>query len=697
MRNRFPPLALNFLLFAALWLLAIAAYDPGLRGGFLFDDFANLPALGAQGPVDTLPAFWRYVTSGIADPTGRPIALITFLFDAHNWPADPLPFKRTNLILHLANGLLLAMFLRNLGRNLSPLARTTASDAAAVLAAGLWLLHPLFVSTTLYVVQREAMLPATFTLIGLLMWMRGRSLIVDGRVPRGLCWLTLGLGGCTLLGVLSKANGILLPALALLIECVLLSREPNADVACQANGALVLPPLGADAAKNRCVYRCAMWLLAGLPTLIVAAYLVYEGWNGLTHPALSARPWTVGERLLTEPRVLIDYLKLFWLPRPFTPGLFNDQFAASSSLWFPATTLPALLAVAGLIGGAILIRRRHPAWALAFLFFFTAQSLESSSIPLELYFEHRNYLPAMMMFWPLALWLCSQPSSCQAGDKRQAGHRVSLSLKASVATLLVLGLASMTYARADLWGNSEEQAILWAKLNPASVRAQVNAAQAEVGSGNPERAIGRLKSALAKAPGDVQIALNLLGAQCSRRSVEVSTLLSAAEALQTSNDTGTLLAGWFQRAIDQSSKPECAEMGLSNVSIFLRAALRNTQLMSSPARRQDLYSMKGQIDLERGNPKAALLDFNRALDQQIRATAAFQQAALLGAAGHPLQALAHLDHYAVEKHAESRPPFGMPRIHAWVLARQHYWDHELLHLRATLEDDMREHASQPNP
>src|SRR3546814_20068069 len=89
------------------------------------------------------------------------------------------------------------------------------------------------------------------------------------------------------------------------------------------------------------------------------------------------------------------------------PPLFrsNDHIPASTSLWSPATTLPAILVVFGLIVGAWLLRRRRPALAAAVLFYFVGQSLESSTVALELYFEHRNYLPAMLMFWPLALWL----------------------------------------------------------------------------------------------------------------------------------------------------------------------------------------------------------------------------------------------------------------------------------------------------
>src|SRR6185369_4769326 len=127
---------------------------PGLRGGFLFDDFANLPALGAFGPIDNVATFLYYITSGSADPTGRPLALLSFLIDARNWPADPAPFKRTNLLLHLLNGALLGWLLLRLGKALA--LDATRATIAAVFGSALWLLHPLLVSTVLYIVQREA-------------------------------------------------------------------------------------------------------------------------------------------------------------------------------------------------------------------------------------------------------------------------------------------------------------------------------------------------------------------------------------------------------------------------------------------------------------------------------------------------------------------------------------------------------------
>src|SRR6185312_11238941 len=185
----------------------------------------------------------------------------------------------------------------------------------------------------------------------------GRCAMQRSHYLDGIVWIAVGLGGCTMLGVLSKANGILLPALALVVEYVLLRSCANRET------------LDACLPIDRTYHR-VMLLFAWLPAALVAAYLLLQGWGGLTRGISSVRPWTLGQRLLTEPRVLMDYLDLLWLPRPFTPGLFNDHILASTSLWSPATTLPALLAMLGLIVGAWLLRRRWPALTLAILFYF---------------------------------------------------------------------------------------------------------------------------------------------------------------------------------------------------------------------------------------------------------------------------------------------------------------------------------------
>jgi len=268
MRQHLPTL---LWLSAALALTAIA-YWPGLHGGFLFDDYINLPSLGAQGPIDNWPAFWRYITSGTADPTGRPLTLLTFLLDARDWPASPYPFKCTSLMLHLINGALLFCLLLRLGNFLHGEDQARVRRSAAV-ATALWLLHPLLVSTTLYIVQREAMLPATCVLAGLLTWMHGRELIVRGRLHRGLAVSVAGIAGFTLLGALAKANGALLPLFVLLIEYVVIRPRRNIDTP-----------------KARSWYGATLFVFGILPAAAIAAYLLWVGIHAIAVGNVPPRP-----------------------------------------------------------------------------------------------------------------------------------------------------------------------------------------------------------------------------------------------------------------------------------------------------------------------------------------------------------------------------------------------------------------------
>lgn len=635
------------LLAVVVWL----AYLPGLHGDFLFDDYGSLPALGANGPVTHWATFWRYVTSGTADPTGRPLAMLTFLLDAHNWPANPFPFKRTNLILHLLNGALLYALLNKLGSLLTIDARRVR--LAALLGCALWLLHPLLASTTLYIVQREAMLAATSAMTGLLLWLHGRQQLFNGKWIAGTIWSVLGLGGFTLVGMLSKANGALLPLYALLIEVIILT--PRRPI-----------PFGAA----RRTHQAAMIAFAAIPAAALFGYVVWTGVQGLwVGGPVGTRPWSIGQRLLTEPRVLMDYLKLLWLPRPFSSGLFNDQYIASTSWLHPATTLPAILGVLVLIGVAWWQRRRHPALALAVLFYFAGQLLESTSIPLELYFEHRNYTPALLMFWPLGLWL--------------ADTRSQRLLKVALMIALPLTLAGMTHARAEVWGNVRMQGLIWARINPGSPRAQANAAEIEMGQGHPQAAIHRLDTLLAAHPDQSQLAFNLIDARCLMGGVHPADIEAARKAMQGTANAGTLFVRWFDRALPMAVAGSCRGLTPANLLTLIDAGLENPKLAAAGPQ-QDLTYLHGRVALAEHQPELALTDFTHALDLSIRPAMALQAAATLGAAGYPTQGLHLLDHYRQVQGQHASPGLGMPMLHAWVLRRQHYWPRELARLHATL-------------
>lgn len=661
--------------FFALAILAWLAYSPGLSGSFLFDDFANLSALGAYGPVTDWTTFWRYVTSGVADPTGRPLSLLTFLVDAQDWPADPYPFKRTNLMIHIGNGFLLFVLLRQLG---SLLVQSAQANAAALLGAAFWMLHPLLVSTTLYIIQREAMLPATFVLAGLYGYTIGRRMASQGE-SCGAWIAATAILSCTLLGTLSKANGALLPILALTIDFALLEKRL---------------PLHTDRAGR--VFRWVRGSAVILPSLLLVAYLAKLGWSGFVDGTAPHRPWSMGERLMTECRIVVQYLFLLWFPRPFTTGLFNDAIGVSTGLLQPWTTLASMGLIAGLLFFAILARTRWPALSLAIGFYFAAHLMESTTVQLELYYEHRNYVPALLMFWPLALWLTSPLSSdtTQLSGKLRKSTLVSPLTKQVLAATITVGLGLLTWMRADLWGNTQEQAALWALQNPESPRAQAYAAQLDMSRGDPGAAIRRLEPLLARKPDELQLALNLLGAKCQSGSVNQGDISQAAAALRSTRTLERMGYQWFQRAISALPNPSCPTLDAEALGQLVAAAWQNPIAASIPGRRQDLHNLRGQLALAADKPGKALKHFNLALEAEPRPGVALSQAAQLAQAGEPELALQHLSHLDALDVPEPRGWSNMGDIHHWVLARHNYWEHEIQHLITVLKQDATSSATE---
>lgn len=639
--RRWPILCLALLLFATWW-----AYAPGLSGGFLFDDFVNLDKLSSPGPVDDWPTFWRYITSGSADPTGRPLSLLSFLLDARQWPADPGPFLRTNLLLHLLNGVLLFELLRRLDGILSTKSR---GYGAPLLGAGLWLLHPLFVSTTLYIVQREAMLPATFTMLGLLAYVRGR-LLAERAPRRALAWMIGGIGVGTALATLCKANGILLPVLAWVLEAGILRRRVTAAP------------------------RWFTVVFLTLPTVAIAAYLLSR--LPALHAQVPNRGWTTAERLLTEGRALFDYLYLLVVPRVLSTGLYNDGYVVSRGLFDPPTTLFALAAIGALLAVGIALRRRAPAVSCAILFFFAGHLLESTTIPLELYFEHRNYLPALLLFWPLG----------RAIDQWRATPAVRIGMAVALLALC----AAITWQRATLWGQPDRMTALWARQNAASSRALVTTAIYRMRAGDFEGPRRMLDALSRERPYDLQIALNRVNAVCGTGGLHDRDVRGVAEAFAHSGGGGQLMYQWLSRAIDIARSGACPGLDLDAVSAWIAAAGRNPTMRGVAGRRQDLESLSGRVALARGDRQGALQAFNNALDELPSPDAAAMQTAWLATDGHYREALAHLDHYDAVHAARPAPAgWNMGRVHAWVLERQGYWPYELGRLRRNLEAEIR--------
>jgi len=323
------------------------------------------------------------------------------------------------------------------------------------------------------------------------------------------------------------------------------------------------------------------------------------------------------------------------------------------------------------------------------LFFFAGHLLESTVIPLELYYEHRNYLPAMLMFWPLARWL--------------TGHGGIRLVRHILIVVLPLMLSGMTFLNADLWGDVQQQALVWAEKNPQSPRAQAFAAAAERARGRPDLAVARTQRARVAQIEDIQIALNLIGAQCQLGRVDTASLERAENALRTSRTAGRLYYEWMAEAIARfRQKDACEGLGEREIETLLDAMAQNPKMRTHAGWRQDNFSLHASLGLTKHDPKIALSYFNQALDADPRPGAALAQAAQLGAAGYPDEGLAHLDHFDSLPKSDHHWSWSMAGVHAWLLQRQGYLQDEIVRLRHVLQDDARstekKHQGEvPNP
>lgn len=418
-----------------LVLLAALAYWPGLSGGFLFDDFPNIvhePAVHAEElTAESLATAARTYHGSL----GRPVATVSFAVDYSIWGMNPLGFKRTNLAVHLVNTLLVFLLVLRL-LPLAPVTRSWGSGPAFVIAT-LWAIHPLQVSTVLYVVQRMEMLSLTFVLLALLAYLHGRLLQIEGRP--GWHWLVASLPLC-LLGFLSKENALLFPVYTLALELTLLGFRAHADASSK-------------------VWRIAYATGVGL-ALLLFVFVVLPRFGG--DAAYAIRDFDTSERLLTQLRILPTYLGWILLPQPASYVFYYDNVVASQGWLQPASTLMGGILLAALAALALAFRRRTPLLSLGILWFFGAHLITSNVLRLELVFEHRNYFAILGVLLAASELVARLPAS-----------RIPR-IRSLAAGALITSFLALTLIRSATWGDELNLAMELAAKNPSSSRASMD-------------------------------------------------------------------------------------------------------------------------------------------------------------------------------------------------------------------------------
>ena len=173
------------------------------------------------------------------------------------------------------------------------------------------------------------------------------------------------------------------------------------------------------------------------------------------------------ERVLTEPRILLHYILWIFIPLPSLMGLYHDDIPISEGLINPPMTLAAILFLTAACYFAWKNRRTRPSIAFAIGWFLVGHSMESTVIPLEIVFEHRNYLP-------MAGLLIGVGALAANTTFHSRNPRLTLAICLAMLTLLAGATAQRNYS----WRSPISLALDSARNHPNSPRSLYEAGRA---------------------------------------------------------------------------------------------------------------------------------------------------------------------------------------------------------------------------
>jgi hypothetical protein len=177
--------------------VTIFMYQPAWNGGFLWDDDAYV----TNNELLTAPDGLRRIWFSLDSPSQYfPLVYSTFRIEHALWGLNPFGYHWINLLLHVANALLVWRMLARL------------HVPGAWLAGAIFALHPVQVESVAWITERKNVLMGFFFLLTLLAWVA----FVDERTKRP--WRFYGLALILyVLALSAKTTACTLPAALLVI------------------------------------------------------------------------------------------------------------------------------------------------------------------------------------------------------------------------------------------------------------------------------------------------------------------------------------------------------------------------------------------------------------------------------------------------------------------------------------------------
>ena len=369
----------------------------------------------------------------------RPAACLSFALNYYFGQEDVFGYHVVNLVIHFLASIFLFLFIHNT-LNVPSLKAKCGPYAysIALLATVLWAINPVQSQAVTYIVQRMASMAGMFYIMSMYFYLMGRT--SEKKAPKLACYLSCGAAG--VLAICSKENAALLPLSLFFLDLFLIQGLERKNIK-----------------KN-------VYVLLALILIPLALNLFYRGPSAFSLDRLNTsylhREYTMLERLLTQPRVILLYLSLLFYPMPDRLSISHD-ISISHGLLEPPTTILAILFIVLLLGVTIFQSKRWPLPAYCILFFFLNHLIESTFFPLELVFEHRNYIPSMLLFVPIGILIVRGITFFSYKKKMQA-------VFCTFIILVLVGLGHSTFMRNFAWKTEESLWLDAIDKNPDSPR-----------------------------------------------------------------------------------------------------------------------------------------------------------------------------------------------------------------------------------
>lgn len=414
---------LNFKAFLLLFLLMLLAYSSSFNGDWIFDDYDNI--IYNQGVHLSALDFESLKSSIFADLKGegklyRPIPMLTFGINWYFSQSNTFGYHLVNFCIHFISAYFLFLSIKLILRTPRFKLIFTNKKQVYIIAffsALLWAIHPIQIQAVTYIVQRMASMAGMFVIIAIFLFLYGlqqthfkvKILAFGGCLIAGLC------------GVLSKENALLLPLFLVLIYWVFYLK-------------------GGFFKKHKRIWAVS---LVTIFIVLLAGGLVYF-FSVKFQANFEIRYFNWWERLLTQSRVIFLYLyQIFW-PAP-SQFQIEHYVPISTSLFQPLSTFIASLAIIVMLVLAIINARKYPLTSFAILFFFLAHTIESTIIPLELVYEHRNYIPSMFIAVPIVYGFLRLINFIKAKNPSFSRIAVLLGL------MVIILIGGVTWLRNGVW------------------------------------------------------------------------------------------------------------------------------------------------------------------------------------------------------------------------------------------------------